>query len=65
MDYSPWGCKESDTTEQLTHFTFKRVLVAQPKYGASEKHEVERGGQEQVSYRGKQRPVHTGPQRSP
>ena len=21
MDYSPWGCKESDTTEQLPHFT--------------------------------------------
>ena len=20
-DYSPWGCKESDTTERLTHFT--------------------------------------------
>ena len=19
MDYSPWGCKESDITEQLTH----------------------------------------------
>ena len=19
MGYSPWGCKESDTTEQLTH----------------------------------------------
>ena len=22
MSYSPWGCKESDTTERLTHFTF-------------------------------------------
>ena len=20
VDYSPWGCKESDVTEQLTHF---------------------------------------------
>ena len=22
MVYSPWGCKESDTTERLTHSTF-------------------------------------------
>ena len=22
MDYSPWGCKESDTTESLTLITF-------------------------------------------
>ena len=21
MDYNPWGCKGSDTTERLTHFT--------------------------------------------
>ena len=25
MDYSPWGCQESDTTEQLSVFTFKLV----------------------------------------
>ena len=23
MGYSPWGCKESDTTEQLTHILYK------------------------------------------
>ena len=26
VGYSPWGCKESDTTEQL-HFTFRQVAV--------------------------------------
>ena len=27
--YSPWGCKESDTTEQLTYFT---LSVTKKKY---------------------------------
>ena len=44
---------------------FQKGPVGQPNYDAFETHEVERGGQEQMSYRGKQRPVHTGPQRSP
>ena len=25
MGYSPWGCEESDTTEQLTHTTSKKI----------------------------------------
>ena len=32
--YSPWGCKESDTTEQLTH-THKQtsgLLICVPRY---------------------------------
>ena len=26
VGYSPWGCKESDTTEWLTPFTFHKEL---------------------------------------
>ena len=26
MDYSPWGCKESDTTDATRTFTFAGVL---------------------------------------
>ena len=26
MGYSPWGCKESDVTEQLTLLLFRRTL---------------------------------------
>ena len=34
MGYSPWGCKESDTTERL-HFTFTRkaTVLASGKRG--------------------------------
>ena len=31
MGYSPWGRKESDTTEQLTH-TLTTVMSADPTY---------------------------------
>ena len=32
MDYSPWGCKESDTTEGLSlHFTSQRCSKPVPK----------------------------------
>jgi len=28
MGYSPWGCKESDTTEQLNHNNTERALTS-------------------------------------
>ena len=28
MDYSPWGCKESDTTGQLSHKWYHTVSVS-------------------------------------
>ena len=30
VGYSPWGCKESDTTEKLTHFCCKKQFKARP-----------------------------------
>ena len=36
VGYSQWGCKESDTTEQLTHDIHAELPFLQPRVTASE-----------------------------
>ena len=37
--HSPWGCKESDTTEQLAHIPSFYSVVSTLEYAVSEKYE--------------------------
>ena len=30
VDYSPWGCQETDTTEQLSLLTVSKYPISQP-----------------------------------
>ena len=44
MGYSPWGCKELDTTERLTLFTFHFNQAPKKHYGESHPDLIPWGG---------------------
>ena len=37
MDYSPWGCKELDTIEQLFHFHSRLNVLGRTRVGEIKK----------------------------